>query len=88
MNKLFADHLNNNLTLTGSVIEFSEHDLLPRSQKKLTVFKYKPKVRYRRKNGHRQAFTMLGIDKIVPAGAGPKKPARPRRQKKEVSDGA
>jgi large subunit ribosomal protein L21 len=33
--------------------------------KKVIVFKYKPKVRYTRKTGHRQAYTRLRIDKIV-----------------------
>ena len=33
--------------------------------KKLIVFKYKPKVRYRRKQGHRQAFTRLAIREIA-----------------------
>ena len=32
--------------------------------KKITVIKYKPKVRYRRKYGHRQPFTKLKIEKI------------------------
>ncbi|MCJ7717394.1 MAG: 50S ribosomal protein L21 [Anaerolineales bacterium] len=32
---------------------------------KIIVFKYKPKVRYRRKQGHRQKYTLLQIDKIV-----------------------
>jgi large subunit ribosomal protein L21 len=31
---------------------------------KLTVFKYKPKNRYRVKTGHRQKFTRLKIDSI------------------------
>lgn len=31
---------------------------------KLTVFKYKPKKRYRRKNGHRQGITRLSIKEI------------------------
>jgi large subunit ribosomal protein L21 len=31
---------------------------------KVTVFKYKPKVRYRRKIGHRQPFTRLAIRQI------------------------
>jgi large subunit ribosomal protein L21 len=35
---------------------------------KIIVFKYKAKVRYRRKNGHRQLFTSLGIDSILPPG--------------------
>ena len=29
--------------------------------KKIIVFKYKPKTRYRRKNGHRQSFTELKV---------------------------
>lgn len=33
--------------------------------KKLTVIKYKPKVRYRRKIGHRQQFTEVEIEAIV-----------------------
>jgi len=33
--------------------------------KKILVFKYKPKVRYRRRLGHRQAFTRLEINEIV-----------------------
>ena len=33
--------------------------------KKGIVFKYKPKVRYSKKTGHRQYYTRLTIDKIV-----------------------
>ena len=33
--------------------------------KKVIVFKYKPRNRYRRKAGHRQAYTRLRIDKII-----------------------
>ncbi|HIC93080.1 MAG TPA: 50S ribosomal protein L21 [Anaerolineae bacterium] len=36
--------------------------------KKVIVFKYKPKERYRRKLGHRQAYTRLLIDKIAVQG--------------------
>lgn len=32
---------------------------------KIIVFKYKPKERYRRKKGHRQAYSRLMIDEIV-----------------------
>lgn len=32
--------------------------------KKIIVFKYKPKKDYRRKNGHRQPYTKIRIDKI------------------------
>jgi large subunit ribosomal protein L21 len=52
---------------------------------KVIVFKYKPKVRYRRKNGHRQLFTRLTIDRILPAGVEEAKPVKKtRRRKKEV----
>ena len=33
-------------------------------QRKILVFKYKPKKRYRRRLGHRQPFTRLLIEKI------------------------
>lgn len=54
---------------------------------KVIVFKYKPKVRYRKKTGHRQFYTRLVIDKIVGPGAAAEKPAKkaPRR-KKEVKE--
>lgn len=32
--------------------------------KKIIVFKYKPKKNYRRKQGHRQPYTLLKIEKI------------------------
>ena len=58
--------------------------------KKIIVFKYKSKVRYRKKTGHRQRFTSLAIDKIIEPGAAEEKPKRkPRQRKKEVTqDGA
>lgn len=36
---------------------------------KIIVFRYKPKARYRRKTGHRQTYTRLAIEKIVPGQA-------------------
>lgn len=57
---------------------------------KIIVFKYKPKVRYSKKTGHRQSFTRLTIDKIVAPGtkkAAPAKKAR-RTKKEAVKDGA
>jgi large subunit ribosomal protein L21 len=32
---------------------------------KIRVFKYKPKVRYRKRQGHRQQYTLLRVNKIV-----------------------
>ena len=34
---------------------------------KIVVFKYKPKKDYRRKNGHRQRYTVLKVEEIVGA---------------------
>ncbi|HJX60943.1 MAG TPA: 50S ribosomal protein L21 [Dehalococcoidia bacterium] len=67
--------------VTGArvVAEVMEHGRGP----KLIVFKYKNKTRYRKKTGHRQAYTRLAIRQIligaesVAAAAPPK--ARPRR---------
>ena len=32
---------------------------------KIIVFKYKPKIRYQKKTGHRQIYTRLSINEIV-----------------------
>ena len=58
--------------------------------KKVIVFKYKSKMRYRKKTGHRQPYTRLTIDRIVSPGAGEGEPVKKvRRRKKEVvEDGA
>ena len=55
--------------------------------KKIIVFKYKPKVRYRKKTGHRQLYTRLVIDKIVELEAVVGEPVKKvRRRKKEVTE--
>lgn len=43
--------------VTGKVIEQGK-------DKKIIVFKYKPKKRYRRKTGHRQPYTRVLVEKI------------------------
>lgn len=43
--------------------------------KKIIIFKYKPKTRYRRKTGHRQFYTRLVVDKIIESGATQGEPA-------------
>lgn len=43
--------------VTGKVIEQGK-------DKKVVVFKYKPKKRYRRKMGHRQPYTKVLVEKI------------------------
>ena len=53
--------------------------------KKIIVFKYKPKVRYSKKTGHRQLHTRLIIDKIVTPETAQGEPSKKtRRRKKEV----
>ena len=53
--------------------------------KKIIVLKYKSKVRYRKKTGHRQLYTKLSIDEIIKPEAAEEKPKRKvRRRKKEV----
>jgi large subunit ribosomal protein L21 len=53
--------------------------------KKIIVFKYKAKVRYRRKNGHRQHFTTLSIDKILRPGEEPPAPPKKTRRRKKAA---
>ena len=45
--------------------------------RKIIVFKYKPKKRYKKKRGHRQPFSEVMIEKIVSA----KKPAKKATKK-------
>jgi large subunit ribosomal protein L21 len=61
------------------VAEVVEHGRGP----KIIVFKYKPKTRYRKKTGHRQAYTRLAIRQIL-TGAEPvvaAAPAKARRRR-------
>lgn len=53
--------------------------------KKIIVFKYKRRKRYRRKQGHRQQFTAIKIDSITTKAARASKKAEPEPEaKKEV----
>lgn len=45
------------VTVNGHIVEQGK-------AKKIIVFKYKRRKRYRRKNGHRQMFTAIKIDQI------------------------
>ncbi len=54
--------------------------------KKIVVFKYKPKVRYRKKTGHRQIHTRLTIENISQPGTEAEKPKKTRKRKKEVTE--
>ena len=53
---------------------------------KIIVFKYKPKVRYSRKQGHRQSLTRLAIKEILTAADAPKR--APRRAAATAAAGA
>ena len=54
--------------------------------KKIIVFKYKSKVRYHKKTGHRQLYTRLTIEKISELEAAQDEPPKKvRRGKKEVA---
>ena len=46
-----------NATVTASVVEEGKN-------KKIIVYKYKPKKGYQKKQGHRQPFTKIKIEKI------------------------
>ena len=61
-------------TVDGAVVlaEVVEHG----KGKKVINFKYKAKVRYRRKRGHRQAYTQLSIQEITLDGKTEKAPER------------
>lgn len=51
-------------------------------EKKIIVFKYKPKKGYHRKKGHRQLFTEVRVDKIT---GGPRA-ARAKKESKEIEE--
>jgi large subunit ribosomal protein L21 len=71
-------------TVAGArvIAEVVEHG----RDKKIVVFKYKAKTRYRKKIGHRQAYTRLAIRQILTgrepeAVAVAEAPAKPRRRR-------
>lgn len=47
---------------------------------KLTIFKYKAKTRYRRKNGHRQKLTSILVKSIETTAAAPARRTRTRKK--------
>jgi large subunit ribosomal protein L21 len=54
-------------TVEGAVVQATVVDEVKGD--KVVVFKYKPKIRYRCKTGHRQHYTRLLIDRIIVPGA-------------------
>lgn len=57
---------------------------------KVIVYKFKSKVRYRKKTGHRQLYTRLVIDRIEAPGVEHKEPAKKggRKKKEEAESGS
>ncbi len=55
--------------------------------KKIIIFKYKAKTRYRRKNGHRQGYTELKVKDILLEKA-EKKRRRRTKKSEESEDGS
>jgi large subunit ribosomal protein L21 len=51
--------------------------------KKIIVWKYKPKIRYRRKQGHRQNYTRLLVNDIV-TGSRKKRQAKSQAEEPEA----
>ena len=64
--KVGAPYLNE--VVTGTVVEHGKGE-------KVIIFKYKAKKDYRKKQGHRQPYTMVKIEAL--GGAAPKKEAAP-----------
>lgn len=59
---LFVDGVTGNPTVKGASVECTveKHG----KQKKIIVFKYRPKKKFRKKQGHRQPYTKLVVKKI------------------------
>jgi large subunit ribosomal protein L21 len=74
-NKIIGTPMVDNARVTATCVAEGKGD-------KVLVFKYKPKVRYRVKKGHRQLFTRLEIKDIVSPGA--KKAGKAQKQEAET----
>jgi len=59
---LFVDGVVGNPTVKGASVEckVERHG----KNKKIVVFKYRPKKKFRKKQGHRQPYTKLVVEKI------------------------
>ena len=65
--------------VTGTVVENGKGQ-------KVIIFKYKAKKDYRKKQGHRQPYTMVKIESLT--GAAPKKAAAPKAEMAVVEEKA
>ena len=73
LDKIFALSENGQVTLGQPLIEGAKVIAQVQAQardKKIRVFKYKRKTRYRRTIGHRQAYTRLQIVDVIREGVG------------------
>jgi len=76
-----------NVAVEGHIVEQGK-------AKKIIVFKYKKRKRYRRKQGHRQTFTAVQIDSIAPMAAKTEEPpqkaddVKPETEKVEAEKAA
>ncbi len=68
-------------TLKGAKVKVTVVDQI--KAKKVIVFKYRPRQRYRVKKGHRQRYTRLMVDKIVAKSAAKKKETTSEESSKE-----
>ena len=59
---LFVDGVVGNPTVKGASVECKVEK--QGKDKKIIVFKYRPKKKYRKKQGHRQPYTKLVVTKI------------------------
>ena len=73
-NKIIGTPTVDNAKITATCVAEGKGD-------KILVFKYKPKVRYRVKRGHRQLFTRLEIKNIINPGE-----SKARKAQKEEAE--
>ena len=59
---LFVDGVTGNPTVKGASVTCTVEK--QGKQKKIVVFKYRPKKKFRKKQGHRQPYTKLVVKKI------------------------
>ncbi len=68
-------------TVIGNIVKHGK-------DKKIIVFKYKPKKGYRRKQGHRQPYTKVEIESINETAAKAKKKAAKKAEESEAMEAA